>query len=57
MKDLTKLDRVERAIGKVLDSWVDIEIQPNGLPNRKWVLQHVALRNLKRLSLKYHKEL
>jgi len=53
MKDLTKLDRVERAISKVLDSWVDIEIQPNGLPNRKWVLQHVALRNLKKMSLKY----
>jgi len=49
-----KVDKIEKAIGKLLDSWVDIEIQPNGLPNREWVLHRIALRNLKRLSLKYH---
>jgi len=54
MSSEQKVDKIERVIGKVLDSWVDLEVQPYGLPNRKWVLQHVALRNLKKLSLKYH---
>lgn len=51
-----KVNIIESAIQKIHQRNTPLIIQPDGLPNSKWSKDVGALRILKALSIKYHKE-
>ena len=54
MDRIKKLYRIEKKIGKELSKKVPINIQPDGLPDEKWVRHTRKLRLLKDISIRLH---